>query len=361
MARIGIVRRWAAPLLAFALLGATAWRNAVAQSPEPNAAADSDQDGIPDAVEQALLAQFAPAFLVGRHDCATAPAQFAPDLPTPTATAEDGTIYGQVFPAAPIGGDRSAPAMTVEIHYYHLWALDCGPHGHRLDTEHVAVLVSAPGRDPAAAQWKAVYWYAAAHENTICDVSQITRASTLHAEQSGARVWISPGKHASYLNEALCQAGCGADKCTDMTPLPRGRIVNLGEAGHPMNGSVFIASGEWPLAAKMTTSNFPPEALARLNQMPETDIAWFNPGPHPAQGIIADSSATEQAMAGGASQTTESLSRAGASTGVAISLAQDDTGNALQKTYRHTVHALGVSARHVGEAVHGHQKPEKPQ
>lgn len=360
MARIGMLRRSAVSLLAFALLDAAAWRNAMAQAPEPNAAADSDQDGISDAVEQALLAQFAPEFIIGRHDCATAPAQFAPDLPSPTATAEDGTIYGQVFPAAPIGGDRSAPGMAVEIHYYLLWSRDCGPHGHPLDTEHVAVLVSAPGHDPAAAQWKAVYWYAAAHENTVCDMSQITRASTLHAEESGARVWISPGKHASYLNETLCQAGCGADRCTDMAPLARGRIVNLGEAGHPMNGSVFIASGEWPLAAKMTASNFPPEALARLNQMPETDIAWFSPSRHPAQEIIADSSATEQAIAGGAGQTAASLSKAGASTGVAISVAQDSTGNALQKTFRNTVHALGASARHVGEALGGRQKLEKP-
>jgi hypothetical protein len=30
---------------------------------------DSDHDGMSDQTEQALLDQFAPAFIVGRHDC----------------------------------------------------------------------------------------------------------------------------------------------------------------------------------------------------------------------------------------------------------------------------------------------------
>jgi hypothetical protein len=140
-----------------------------------------------------------------------------------------------------------------------------------------------------------------------------------------------------------------------------GRIINLGEPGHPMNGSIFIASSEWPLLDKMSNTNFPPEPIARLNQMPDTDIAWFNAGKHPAQGIIAVSSSTEQVIAGGADHTISSLSKAGTSTDVAISVAQDDTGNAILKSYRHTKHALGTSARHVGEALHLQQNPEKPQ
>ena len=110
----------------------------------------------------------------------------------------------------------------------------------------------------------------------------------------------------------------------------------------------------------MSNTNFPPEPLARLNQMPDTDIAWFSPGRHPAQGIIANSSATEQAIAGGANHTTSSLSEAGTSTGAAISVTTDNTGNALQKTYNATKHALGTSARHVGKALNPAPKPEKP-
>jgi hypothetical protein len=341
------------------LLTAAVLRNATAQESEQRTqfAIDSDQDGMNNALEQALLMQFAPTFMVGRHDCSEIPAEFAPNIKTPTVIAEDGTIYGQVFPAKSSSDDLPA----AEIHYYHLWKRDCGPHGHPLDTEHVAVLVSASDRNLDSAKWKAIYWYAAAHENTVCDVSQITRASTIHAEANGARVWISPGKHASYLNETLCQAGCGADKCVDMVALPPGKMINLGEAGHPMNGSVFTASSEWPLTDKMNNTNFPPGPIARLNQLPDTDIAWFNPGKHPAQQIIADSSSTEQVIAGGATHTTSSLSKAGTSTDVAVSVALDGTGNALQKSYRHTIHALGASARYVGETLHPHKKTVKPE
>src|ERR1035438_456475 len=156
-------------LLVVALLAPTVPRNAAAQKSEQKITIDSDNDGMSDALEQALLIQFAPMFMVGRHDCSEIPAEFAPDLKTPTVKAENGTIYGQVFPAKSSSGDLP----TAEIHYYHLWRRDCGPHGHPLDTEHLAVLVRASDSDPGAARWKAIYWYAAAHEKTVCDVSQI--------------------------------------------------------------------------------------------------------------------------------------------------------------------------------------------
>jgi hypothetical protein len=342
-------------LLALALLAPTLIAQDAAQPSQSQI--DSDQDGLSNSIEQALLIQFAPAFMVGRNDCSEIPAEFAPDMKTPTVKAEDGTIYGQVFPAKSSSGDLS----IVEIHYYHLWKRDCGPHGHHLDTEHVSVLVSASGSQPGSEKWKAIYWYAAAHENTVCDVSQITRASTLHAEEHGAKVWISPGKHASYLNETLCQTGCGADKCVDMVALTPGKIVNLGEPAHPMNGSVFILSSEWQLMDKMSKTDFPSDPIARLNQLPETDIAWFNAGKHPAQGIIANSSSTQQALAGSARNTTSALSTAATSTDTAISVTQDSTGNALEQSYKQAKHGLGATARHVAEALHLTKKPAKPQ
>ena len=317
---------------------------AIAQQPDLKAGPDSDQDGISDALEQSLLLQFAPTFMVDRRDCSVLPAEFTPDSPVPTVNAENGVIYGQVFPAKSAAGNLP----TAEIHFYHLWRTDCGPHGHPLDAEHVSVLVTASDRDLAIAKWKALYWYAAAHEDTVCDVSQITRASTLQAEQSGATVFVSPGKHASYFSEKLCRSGCGADKCVDEVALPHGAIINLGEVGHPMNGAVFIASNQWPLIDKMTNTNFPPEPIARLDQFPDTDIAWFNPGKHPAQGIIANSNTTRQAIASGANGTTSSLAAA-----------QNNTGNALQKTAKATGSALAATARHVGEALHLVQKTSK--
>lgn len=319
---------------------------------------DSDHDGLSDTLEQRLLDQFAPQFMVAEHDCSISPAEFKPEIRQPEVRAENGTIYGQVFPTKSTADD----ALTVELHFYHLWRKDCGGHGHPLDAEHVAVLVRASDTHLATATWKAIYWYAAAHEDTVCDVSQIARASTLHAEDHGATIWVSPGKHASYLNPELCHRGCGADRCEDMVPLRAGRPTNLGEPSHPMNGSLFIASQTWPLMAKMSATNFPSAPVTRLNSLPASDIAWFHPGRHPAQGVIARSSTTEQAMAASGRDTSVALSlasdstggalsTAGTSTGQALSTADHSTGNALQKSYRRTKHALEISTQHVGDAL----------
>lgn len=306
---------------------------------------DSDKDGISDSTERALLAQFSPHFYIGEHDCAGLPAAFQPGRLQPTLQSEDGTVYGQVFPVNIPG----ATEPMVEVHFYDLWGRDCGAHGHPFDAEHVAVLVKASGHDLDTAKWKAVYWYAAAHENTVCDVSQLARASALNADDSGAKVWISPGKHAAYLAKSLCNHGCGADKCEAMKPMPTGRIINLGEPGHPMNESAFIASTAWPLGQKMSHTDFPPGPIARLNALPHDDIAWFNAGRHPAQGVIAVSYTTGEAIAGSESNTD-----------AALSLASDKTGNALQKSYRNTKHALGMTVRHVGKALGG-DGSSKPQ
>lgn len=346
---------------------ALCWHALLAQQPvrasEPFA--DTDQDGLSDALEQQLLIQFVPRFMIAENDCSVRPAEFKPGIEIPEVKAENGTIYGQAFPAKEAKDD----AMAAELHYYHLWRKDCGAHGHALDTEHVAVLIRASDSQVDSAKWKAVYWYAAAHENTVCDVSQIARASTLHAEDRGATVWISPGKHASYLNGALCRRGCGADRCERMTELVPARLINLGEPGLPMNDSVFTSSKAWPLEYKMSNSNFPRAALARLDQLPKDDIAWFNPGRHAAQQIIAESSSTEQelAISGGhttaaisiaGSSTGNALSGAGESTGTALSTASGNTGNALEKSYKHTRNALGSSIRHVGDALHVTPKPD---
>ncbi|HEX3891655.1 MAG TPA: hypothetical protein VHW46_03705 [Terracidiphilus sp.] len=297
---------------------------------------DSDKDGIDDSVEQSLLTQFSPHFYVDQHDCAGLPAVFQAGLFQPAPQAEDGTVYGQVFPVKIAG----ATEPMVEIHFYDLWDRDCGAHGHHLDTEHVAVLVKASSNDLSKAKWKAIYWYAAAHENTVCDVSQLARASALGAEEDGAKVWLSPGKHAAYLAKSLCNHGCGADNCEAMRLMRTSRIINLGEPGHPMNGSDFIASNAWPLEQKMSHTDFPPEPIARLNALPHDDIAWFNAGRHPAQGVIAVSYTTGEAIAG-----------SGENTDAALALASGKTGNALGKSYRNTKHALGTTARDVGKAL----------
>ena len=112
--------------------------------------ADQDHDGLSDEFEQSLLAKFVPVFHVSADDCAGLPAEFTPDSVRPVTAAVNGTIYGQVF--------RSGP--YIEIHYYNLWARDCGSLGHALDAEHVSGLLSASDNP------RALYWFAAAHQAT---------------------------------------------------------------------------------------------------------------------------------------------------------------------------------------------------
>jgi hypothetical protein len=306
---------------------------AAARADAPAAAIDSDHDGLSDALEQELLVRFAPKFQADPEDCAGVPAAFLPDARNPVVAAEDGTIYGQATPRALKGKADS----FVELRYFHLWKSDCGRMGHPLDTEHVSVLIEKGTDD-----WHAIYWYAAAHEGTMCDASQIARASTLGAENAGAPVWISRGKHASFLNQELCRHGCGGDKCGSMQTLRVSRIVNLGEEQNPVNGSLWVRSVEWPLAVKLARSDFDAEALAHIERLPTSDIAWVNPSKRPAQATIAASGSAADALA---------MSKG--KTDTAIILAGDDTGNALGSTYGKVTHSLKKSVRGVGRFVRG--------
>ena len=112
------------------LSSATAILLAQKYSNELQFQSDSDRDGLSDSVEQALLNQFRPQFLIGEDDCSGRPAEFKRGTTVPQVEAVNGTIYGQVFSAKHVG--ISVP--SAEIHYYLLWRMDCGSHGHALDT-----------------------------------------------------------------------------------------------------------------------------------------------------------------------------------------------------------------------------------
>lgn len=185
---------------------------------------DSDADGLSDRLEQELLVRFAPKLIISSDECDGLPARFHPGSPEPKLQAKDGTIYGQVFPTAP----RTGSGNFVEIHYYHLWNRDCGRLGHALDVEHFSALLWAATATKPAASWKAGYWYAAAHEDTACDASHAIRSGFLNAEQRGPTVWISKGKHASFLDPEACHGGCGGDNCGAMQPLKISELINLG-------------------------------------------------------------------------------------------------------------------------------------
>ena len=226
----------------------------------PAAAQDLDRDGLPDALEQALLERFTPRLLLDSNECNDVPASFKPGLRDPFVLAKDATLYGQAFLAKSADG-----RAQVELHFYHLWERDCGRPGHALDAEHVSALVSAPSVDAPASEWAADVWYAAAHEDTLCDASSGAQARALGAEHSGPNVFVSRGKHASYFNNGQCKWGCGADSCDGARVVAPARIVNLGERDAPLNGAVWLQSGRWPLARKLQ-SDFDPSVRASLDQ-----------------------------------------------------------------------------------------------
>ena len=304
---------------------------------------DSDHDGLSDKLEAKLLNQFQPQWMVSKTDCSVKPARFETMVSKPTAVKDDGTIYGQAFL-------RRSGLGEIELHYYHLWRLDCGQMGHPLDAEHVAVLLRRAA-DDSEPNWQAVYWYAAAHEDTVCDASQITRASTLRAEREGATVWVSSGKHASFLNEELCSHGCGGDRCTDMEKLTTAEVVNLGELSWPVGGAVWTKSPQWPLAGKMKRSDFTDTRVAELERLPGTDIGWANPSKRPAQAAIYGGNSAVGGIAVGGKNTDSALTLANGKTTGALDRAQRNTGNAVMKSYKNVRRALGSAAKSTGEAL----------
>ena len=224
----------------------------------PVAAQDLDRDGISDHLEQALLEKFSPTLLLVRGECGGVPASFVPNELAPRVLARDGTLYGQAF-RVPSRDERA----LIELHFFHLWARDCGRRGHDLDVEHVSTIVFAAKLDASVSSWIADVWYAAAHEGSVCDASSGARASVIGAESFGPRVFVSGGKHASYLDRGQCKGGCGADECGDDRVVTPSRIINIGERGAPLNGALWIDSDRWPLQEKLQ-SDFDPALRARL-------------------------------------------------------------------------------------------------
>jgi hypothetical protein len=224
------------------------------------AAQDLDRDGLPDRLEQMLLEKFAPTLLLARGECDGLPASFAPLSTTPRVRAKDATLYGQAFRVAAVS-DR----VAIELHFFHLWANDCGRIGHDLDAEHVSAIVSASRLDAPPLAWIAEAWYAAAHEDSVCDASSGANARVIGAEAAGPRVFVSRGKHASYFDRGQCKWGCGGDECGDDRAIVASRIINIGEIDAPLNGATWAESRRWPMGKKLR-SDFDPALRARLER-----------------------------------------------------------------------------------------------
>jgi len=340
-----------AGVLIFCLLLCPAGR---ASTPRGTPLVDGDRDGLDDRFEQALLEKFAPVLHLSAGECDGRPAEFRPGTVNPELLARNGTIYGQVFRRA----DLALPGAHIEVHYYHLWGRDCGRSGHLLDAEHVSALLEADGEDREAGAWKAVFWYASAHQDTVCDLSSAAKAPLLAAEQHGPEVWISRGNHASFFSQSACLGGCGGDVCEADQPLHSAKIINIGERGAWLNGCSWAASGKWPLVQKLGT-DFSAERLAQLGKNESSGIVTLKPQLRRTQAVLATADSTAGALETSGANTGAALSKAGnetdraltvsaAKTGGAVSTAGSSTGNALASSVKRTGRALRAAVRGTG-------------
>lgn len=270
-------------------------------------AADRDHDGLDDVVEEKLLERFRPRFRISKADCAQQPMALASGNGRPQIQDGKPVIYGQAFPVS-IHGEK-----LVELHYYHLWRIDCGRWSHEWDVEHVSALI----RDD-----RAIRWLAAAHQATVCDATHEAPARFIHAEKQGATVWISRGKHGSFLSEAACARGCGGDDCRDTEQLSYGRVVNLGEAEKPLSGAEWASWPGWTLREKMR-SDFAGRALG------SDGITYVASNLGPTQSVIASGLATLESL----------------------DLASVKVDNALTLSSQKLDHALLLSSQKVDDAL----------
>lgn len=299
----------------------------------PATAQDLDRDGLPDTFEQALLDRFRPTLVLSAGECDLLPAAFEPGTRHPRLADRDGTLYGQVTPRE----RRADGRREVELKYFHLWVRDCGRPSHALDAEHVSALVA--GSDSQPDGWEAIYWYAAAHQGTICDASSGAQASALGAVTVGPTVYVSRGKHASYLDRGHCKWGCGSDSCDPGARLPPGPVVNLGEPDAPLNGAEWINSRRWSLVAKMR-SDFSPSTRASLDSAHPLQILALKLGFRAHQAPILGGDTGLDALVAAGDAAGLALAETGKATGTALG----KTANAVGTAFRRTAAFLGLGS-----------------
>jgi len=283
---------------------------------------DQDRDGVNDQLEQQLLAKFLPTFMIASDDCDGLPAEFVAGSSKPSVLAKNGTVYGQVSRHS-----LDNNGTFLELHYYHLWSRDCGRVGHKLDPEHVSVLVTADNLDRPASAWRARYWYAAAHENTLCDASNAATGAALEAEDHGATVWVSGGKHASFLSEFKCRLGCGENRCKTMKLMQDTTVINIGEPRVPINGAVWTQSDRWSLKSKMRL-DFSEDVIAHLEES-ENQVISLNLPPPPTQALLLSGNSTFTGLMTGTKSAGDALLTGGSESLSAAATALRHTGKSL--------------------------------
>ena len=157
-------------------------------------------------------------------------------------------------------------------------------------------------------------------------------------------IWISSGKHASFLTENLClRMGCGGDRCERMIPFSPGRIINLGEPGAPLNGAVWIASGSWQLAEKMT-SDFDDSVRLKLERLEREEVTFLNGPPPPSKALLLAGNKIIGALETGLSETETALSITSCQTGRTVKRALSEAGGSLQRSLKKVGKWLGIGS-----------------
>ncbi len=176
-------------------------------------------------------------------------------------------------------------------------------------------------------------------ENTICDASHAARSSFVNAEHQGPRVWISAGKHVSFLGLELYHGGCSGDNCAGMRVMTVTAIIDIGERAAPMNGAVWIESPAWPSAAKMQT-DFTETVLRKLNTAEGPGIIAVNEAQAPVNAVVHAGSAGVGALSTADQKTDGALSAAASATGKSLERSKRSVGNSLKGVFRAVWKAL---------------------
>jgi hypothetical protein len=203
---------------------------------------DSDGDGIPDALEAKIAAEYAPFFSVHPSDgCKT---------------------HGILYRVAPHPKEKGRVMMWFDV----LFEKDCGANGHVGDNEMSGVVIDPT--KPAPAGILAVR--SISHQNTACQrITTCGQCAGMTACTTSIRngiaapvIYASKDKHGTYVDKATCDGSfiCDFGGCALSPTADTALMVNAGEPNKP-------------LVKNLTTEGF----VNAKNGWSETTLMDFDP------------------------------------------------------------------------------------
>ncbi len=108
-----------------------------------------------------------------------------------------------------------------------------------------------------------------------------------------------------------------------------------------MNGAVWIASGSWPLAEKMT-SDFDDSVRLQLERLESEEVTILNGPPPPSKAVLLAGNKIIGALEKGQSETEAALSISSRQTGRSVKRGLSEAGGALQRSVKKVGKWLGM-------------------